>query len=137
MTPESFDKLKCLEMALVHDFAEIYAGDYTPDDAMTSAEKHQIEMKAMEKISSELSKPYLLELFFEFESQQTKEAKFVKALDKLDTVLTACYYDENKRALEKLLPEFGAYAQKCLQKEDFEGVFLVKDMLNQILEKNN
>ena len=94
-------------------------------------------MKAMKKISSELSKPYLSELFLEFEGQQTKEAKFVKALDKLDTVLTACYYDKNKRAPEELLPEFGVYARKCLQKEDFEEVSLVKDMLNQILKKNN
>ena len=133
--PSELNRQKCLEMALIHDLAEIYAGDLTPDDTVAPKEKHRLEMQAMKRISQELSVPYFEELFSEFEAQQTPEARFVKALDKLDTVLTACYYDQNKRSPVELLPEFGAYAQKSLSKIGTDEVRIVKNMLYQIVEK--
>ena len=137
LTPEKIDRSKCMEMALIHDLAELYVGDYTPEDGISQEEKHRKELVAMKRISQELSTPYLMELFSEFEEQQTKEAKFVKALDKVDTVLTACYYDKNNRSSTKLVPEFGGYAQKCVQEADFEEIPFVKDVLNQLVGANN
>ena len=133
--PAGLNRQKCLEMALIHDLAEIYVGDLTPDDSVAPKEKNCLEMQAMKRISQELSMPYFEELFSEFETQQTPEARFVKALDKLDTVLTACYYDQNKRAPVELMPEFSAYAQKCLSRADTDEVRLVKNMLYQIVKK--
>ncbi len=41
---------KVMQMALIHDFGEIYAGDFIPGDAITPEEKHQLEKEAVTQI---------------------------------------------------------------------------------------
>ena len=59
----------------------------------------------------------MLDWFKEFEAKQTPEARFVKSLDKLDTCLTAAYYDRTRHSEPKVWQEFSSYAKECLQKQ--------------------
>lgn len=44
------DRLKCMQLALVHDLAESIVGDITPFCGVSKDEKKSMEMKAMEDI---------------------------------------------------------------------------------------
>lgn len=115
LTPDKLNRAHCLELALTHDLAEIYAGDATPGEK-TAAKKYQDELNAVKRISQELEKPELIELFEEFENCLSREAAFVRCLDKADTVFTAAYYDNNNRSPEKLWAEFSAQALNSLKR---------------------
>ena len=98
LCPDHLDRLKCLEFAVVHDLAEAITGDYVPDDKIDAKEKYTLEIDAIKKISAMAKCPRLLELFEEYERRDTPEAAFVKQMDKLDVILQARYYDQNKRS---------------------------------------
>ena len=133
LAPSSIDRLKCIEMALAHDLAEIYAGDITPGDDISPLEKHQKERESIIKISNQLDVPQLIKLFDEFEQKQSKESVFINALDKLDNVITAAYYDSNKRAPSKLTPEFKTYAQKRINDlPEYDFINKIKEILQGI-----
>ena len=114
LAPPELNRCRCLELALIHDLAEIYSGDYTPVDDISPQEKHRLEQNAVFRLAEELQQPEIIELFNEYENKQTEESLFVNSLDKLDNVLTAAWYDQNNRAPQKLLPEFSKYASRCI-----------------------
>ena len=66
--------------------AEIYAGDYTPDDNITAKEKQKKELIGIKRVADELGEGDLVDLFNEFTDQSSKEALFVNALDKIELV---------------------------------------------------
>ena len=108
------DKCHCLELALTHDLQETIAGDPVPGEK-TEQEKYETELKAMTQIAESLQMPCLVEWFKEFEAKETEEAKFIKSLDKLDTVLTAAYYDSHRHSEPKVWDEFSKHGLACLQ----------------------
>ena len=94
------DTERCIRMALVHDLAEAKVGDITPSDSVTDAEKHRRELEAMKVVRDDLLTGLsgdpgreILELWMEYEEGKSKEAKFVKDLDKFDMVLQAVEYE--------------------------------------------
>jgi putative hydrolase of HD superfamily len=89
LCPDDLDKMRVLEMCLVHDLPEVEVGDLTPHDDTST--KSQDEHKAMTKLA-----PQWLDLFEEYEEQVTEEAKFVKYLDKLDMALMARIYEDSQ-----------------------------------------
>ena len=100
LCPENLDRMRVIEMCLVHDLPEVEVGDLTPhDDTSTKSED---EHRAMTRLA-----PQWLDLFEEYEAQETEEAKFVKQLDKLDMGLQAMIY-ESKQGLD--LSEFKSSA---------------------------
>lgn len=116
-TPTELNKEKCLELALCHDLQEIYSGDFVPGE-IALQNKYKIEQNAIQKLAQELDYPKLIDLFEEFEAQETEEAKFIKLLDKLDTAITACYYDFNHRGDRPLIEEFCTHAEEEIKKID-------------------
>lgn len=81
------------QFALVHDLVEVYAGDMPTLRALSSdrkAEKRAREHAAYSRIMSEfgLSLPWIDQTIAEYERQQWREARFVRALDKLLPKLT-------------------------------------------------
>ena len=84
---EGLDRMRVLEMCLVHDLPEVEVGDLTPHDDTSS--KSQDEHAAMTRLA-----PQWLALFEEYEAQVTPESKFVKYLDKLDMALMARIYED-------------------------------------------
>ncbi|MBR1606030.1 MAG: HD domain-containing protein [Alphaproteobacteria bacterium] len=107
------NKLHCLELALTHDLQEIIAGDPVPGEK-TEQQKYDSELIAITEISQKLNMPCLVEWFKEFEARETEEARFVKSLDKLDTVLTAAYYDSTRQSEPKVFEEFSQHGLNCL-----------------------
>jgi putative hydrolase of HD superfamily len=92
------DRERCVAMALVHDLAESIVGDITPYDGVTTAEKHRRERGAMERLSAMLGDDEVLRLWEEYQAAETAEARLVKDLDKLETVLQAAEYGESRGA---------------------------------------
>lgn len=82
---------KALKIAIVHDLAELLTGDkpyfvYEGKEDLQQA-KIQEELAAMQKIQHILPEAVgkeLLDLWQEYEEGQTYEAKFIKALDKME-----------------------------------------------------
>ncbi len=87
---EKIDVLKAIKMALIHDLVEIDAGDYFCYDKTKLKEKQLKERKAAKRIFNMLpehQRNQYFELWNEFENCETKEAKFVSNLDKLQPFL--------------------------------------------------
>lgn len=103
---QSLDRVKCMEMALVHDLAEAVVGDITPYCGVSKEEKRNREFVAMEDIAKLAGPSYhrLMELFHEYEQGESAEAKFVKDLDRLDMVMQAFEYEKKESNLR--LQEF-------------------------------
>lgn len=82
------DRGKIAQFALIHDLAEVYAGD-TPTYGIMSAEqiaeKDAREKAATERIRKEFDGvfPWMGETMEEYERLDTPEARFVKTFDKI------------------------------------------------------
>lgn len=133
LAPSELDLLKCLKLALIHDLPEIYAGDFTPLDNITREQKLEREQNAAQQIAQELNWPELLELFAEYNNKSSKESIFINALDKLDNVITARYYDNNNRSPNSLLPEFSNYTKRCLSALDNGELEELKNIFNHLV----
>lgn len=87
------DLLKCLKLAIAHDLCEAEAGDVPILDSQTTASKAlkaTKERQAMENIKTRLADAHGNELFtlwHEYETQATPEARYIKALDRLEAFL--------------------------------------------------
>ncbi|ETV98813.1 hypothetical protein H310_08318 [Aphanomyces invadans] len=93
----SVDKTRCIKMAIVHDLAESYVGDITPHDGVSNAEKHRLELNAINEICHKLGHSQaaleIKELWHEYEDAATDEAKLVKDIDKFEMILQADEYE--------------------------------------------
>ncbi|HIF46468.1 MAG TPA: HD domain-containing protein [Candidatus Poseidoniales archaeon] len=108
--PPQLDKLKVLEMCIIHDLPEVIVGDLTPHDDTTN--KKQDELNAMKILA-----PEWLALFEEYEDQITPESKFVKYLDKRDMASMARFYQETQGIN---LSEFINSTRDVLTEKDYD-----------------
>ena len=87
---EEFDAAKAMMMALIHDIVEIDAGDTFAYDREAQTTQKMREEKAAERIYGLLpedQRDELRALFVEFETGETPEARFAKAMDNLQPLL--------------------------------------------------
>jgi len=89
------DRLRAVEVAMVHDLAEVRTGDlprtaarYLPDGAKASA-----EMAAARDLLAPLG-DRATALFAEYQAGETPEARFVAACDKLQLLIKASVYEK-------------------------------------------
>jgi putative hydrolase of HD superfamily len=91
------DAHRIMNIALFHDWVEIFAGDtFILDDTMRKS-KHLRESQAFEKLLTELpleTAGQLKVLWPEYVHGTTKEARFVKALNELDPMIHSMYKPE-------------------------------------------
>lgn len=88
------DVKRVVEMALIHDIVEIDAGDTFVYDTVHAETQKAREKLAAERIFNLLpsdQKDYLYALWVEFETSQTPEAKFARAIDRVQPLLHNCY----------------------------------------------
>jgi len=86
---------RALNMALVHDIAESIVGDLTPQDNVSEASKYEAEAAAFQQIVKGVQEgDYFLDLWEDFESLKSPEAKVVKRIDKLDMLIQAYLYEK-------------------------------------------
>jgi len=106
----SLDVGKVCQFAIVHDLTEIHAGDtsaFDPDDLHQTKEER--EHQAFQQIAKEFSHfPWLVECLGQYERQDTGEARFVRAVDKIiplfyDYLNQGVYYHKNKHTREEFI----------------------------------
>ncbi|KAI0642433.1 HD domain-containing protein [Trametes meyenii] len=117
---QDLDISKCVMMALVHDLAEAQVGDIAPRERIPKTEKRRLEADAMRNFVHDMLHnspaaqrmhalwkasrlPSLIALVFieyyannkEYEEGESKEAKFVKDLDRFEMACQASEYERN------------------------------------------
>ncbi len=123
-----------VKIAIIHDIAESITGDIDyrliHNNKVSKEEKRQNELKAIKKLKESLPEERgneIYNLWIEYEEGATKESKFIKALDKLETLT----YLTEKGHKSYDDPEMSAnYADKAV--EEFPEL---KDMLKTIKKK--
>ena len=98
LCPDHLDMSRVLSRCLVHEVVEIVDGDLTPHDAIKRQKKHDLERAGMLKIA-----PQWVDLFDEYEQGTSKEAQFVKSMDKLDMGLQAMRYQHQGLDLNEFI----------------------------------
>lgn len=96
---KTIDKAKIVRMALVHDLAESIFGDIVGERGVSvtrkKIEKEQKEPAAVRELFKNFSNAEVyVNLWIEYESQQTNEARILKQLDKLEMTLQALEYEK-------------------------------------------
>jgi putative hydrolases of HD superfamily len=92
------DRLKVFELLMYHDIVEIEAGDVAIHHEKERENKKEEEEKAFQILKKDFPlalKDKFEQLFNEFENQQTKEAKFAKAIDNFDALVHELDYKED------------------------------------------
>jgi putative hydrolases of HD superfamily len=131
---DDLDRNRVLLLGLVHDLPEALAGDVTPFDVHRDAdgniarehfvavpgysseiqdEKRKAEEAALTDMLAGLPEPLRADLFSawqEYDENQTPEARFVKQVDKLETVIQADLYQRAQPEL--VIDSFRAGARR-------------------------
>lgn len=84
------DSFKAITMALIHDLGEASDGDTSADLSPCPELKSKQEEKGLARLITSLPKgaqKKITDLFMEYDAGLTPEAKLVKALDKLETII--------------------------------------------------
>lgn len=84
------DTLKVLKMVLLHDIVEIDAGDtflYDTTKNHTNTDEELIAARRIFGILPEDMTKDFIEIWIEFENGETNDAKFAKAIDRLEPIL--------------------------------------------------
>jgi putative hydrolase of HD superfamily len=83
---------KVAQFALIHDLVEVYAGDTMSVNLTKEGkeDKDKREASSLQKIERQFMRiyPWITETINEYESLESKEARFVKVLDKVMTRIT-------------------------------------------------
>ncbi|WP_343346628.1 HD domain-containing protein [Terrisporobacter petrolearius] len=81
---------KAIKMSLVHDLGELYDGDISAKLQSDDDNKSHMEERAMKRMLTTLPESLsgkVYDLWKEYNECSTKEAKLVKAMDKLETIV--------------------------------------------------
>jgi putative hydrolase of HD superfamily len=88
------DRLRALEIALVHDLAELRIGDFprTASRYLPEGAKQAAEAAAIEEILAPVP-ARMRHLWVEYQAGESREARLVKACDKLQMMLKVQLYE--------------------------------------------
>jgi len=87
---ESVDLLKVIKMVLIHDIVEIDAGDtfiYDTQKAHTNTEEERLAAHRIFGLLPKSQTEELITIWEEFEAGETPEARFARAMDRLEPLL--------------------------------------------------
>ena len=87
---EPIDVARTMSMVVIHDIVEIDAGDTYAYDSVGNASKEEREKKAADRIFNILPNDqavYFMELWREFEEENTPEARFATAIDSVQPIM--------------------------------------------------
>jgi putative hydrolase of HD superfamily len=109
-----------VKMALVHDLPEAIVGDIDAvkiaQGEVTSAEKQKKEKESMEQIKGLLPESLgveIYDLWQEYEDCTTNEARFIKALDKIETLTQLAEIGHEKYDVPDFIPNYADAAVKA------------------------
>jgi len=86
---ETFDAQRLLKLCVVHDLGEALSGDVPAIDQPPegTSEQERADLRTLTAALPEASRAHIRDLWDEYESAETPEARVAKALDKLETLL--------------------------------------------------
>ncbi|KAF4895138.1 Uridylate kinase [Colletotrichum fructicola] len=102
------DEMAAVMMCLIHDIGETTAGDITPADGVAPERKHLEEKLGLQYLSCLLktSNPSwaikLPEIWLEYESGETRVARLVRQVDKLECLHQAYMYQKRQKGNSRL-----------------------------------
>ena len=88
--PEGTDIGRSVQMCIVHDLIEIYAGDTFAYDLGANKDKHEREIAAADKLFSQIPEHLGKEfrnLWEEFDAMETLDAKYAACMDRIQPYL--------------------------------------------------
>jgi putative hydrolases of HD superfamily len=89
------DSSKVMRLGLFHDVCEIYNGDTTPSDGKSMEEISRGEQESIDRVFSKMHYPErYADIWREYQSQSTPEARFIKQVDRLEMALQANLYEK-------------------------------------------
>lgn len=97
LTSVKLNRERAVAIAIIHELGESRVGDIPYTALKYFPAKSEIEQQAVEDILTPLGPDMTsetLELFNEFEAGSSAEARFVRAIDKLDMLITAAEYEK-------------------------------------------
>lgn len=113
LCPEGLDRGKVLELAVLHDLAEVVTGDLTPADGVPEKLKKEREREALQAMLQGFPlAAHSRAVLLDYQEQSSDEARFVKAIDKLEMALQSLLYE---RAYHCDLAEFRRSAQHLVE----------------------
>jgi putative hydrolase of HD superfamily len=128
---------KAVKMALVHDIPEVRVGDIVVTEKMkynlpgtepptekfdqvTWEEKHRMEEDAAREMFSGLDE--LFDLWKEYQEKRTKEAVFVKDVDKLEMSLQALEYEKGGKHASETLHHYYAESRDKIKDPELRRI---------------
>lgn len=131
----NLDVKHALKIAIVHDLAEALTGDidayHVITGRITKKEKERMEKAAIKNITRGfLFGEKIVKLWEEYLHQKTREAKFVKALDKLEAFLAVCEAG-HKNYTQKIF--YGSYADDAIK--NFPELLPILTLVKKKLQK--
>lgn len=99
---EDVDVDRCLRLAVVHDLAEAETGDlpFRAEEGKQdwdADEKREAERDVMAEFADRFGDDVVEGLWQEYEGRETREARFVKDMDMIDSCLQALVYERDGR----------------------------------------
>jgi len=101
---QNYDSEKIIKMILLHDLAESKIGDHTPEE-LSKEEKKKLENNAFDEIIKDLPnliKSQYLQIWQEYQKNNSLESKIVHQIDKLEMVIQAKIYEKDGHSKDKL-----------------------------------
>ncbi len=101
---QNYNSEKILKMILLHDLAESKIGDYTPKQ-LSKEKKNELENSAFHEIIKnlpDLIKSQYLQIWQEYQENNSPESKIVHQIDRLEMALQAKIYEKEGYPQEKL-----------------------------------
>ena len=142
---KDLDLNKVIKMAIVHDIVEAKTGntDYTAiaSGKISKEKQNELEKEAIYQLSQTLPEKTgkeILNLWIEFDKGETKESKYVKAVNKLETLIYLLEVGYNHYSNPELIFEYIKNANEVPELEDiFNRVRkeLEKEVANNVLNQ--
>jgi len=101
---QNYDSEKIIKMILLHDLAESKIGDHTPEQ-LSKEKKNKLENNAFDEIIKDLPnliKLQYLQIWQEYQENNSLESKIVHQIDKLEMALQAKIYEKDGYSKDKL-----------------------------------
>jgi len=101
---QNYDSEKIIKMILLHDLAESKIGDHTPEQ-LSKEKKNKLENNAFDEIIKDLPnliKLQYLQIWKEYQENNSLESKIVHQIDKLEMALQAKIYEKDGYSKDKL-----------------------------------
>jgi len=101
---QNYNSEKILKMILLHDLAESKIGDHTPQQ-LDKEKKNKLENNAFNEIIKnlpDLIKSQYLQIWQEYQENNSPESKIVHQIDKLEMALQAKIYEKEGYSQKKL-----------------------------------